>query len=65
MDNLDFTLQWPMLEDDSCAQVYELLQNLIRAFEYHYGAQLNAYYSDVYADNTQGDQRFFDDEIPF
>lgn len=65
MGNLNYILHWPILDDESTAQIYELLQDLMRAFESHYGAQLNAYYCDIYADDTQGDQRFFDDEIPF
>ena len=65
MGSLDFILHWLILEDDSCAQMYEFLQELMRAFESHYGAQLNAYYCEAYSDDMQGDQRNLNDEIPF
>lgn len=65
MGSLDFILHWPILDDDSAAAVYEFLQDGMRSFESHYGAQLNAYYCDAYADNMQSDQRSFNDDIPF
>ena len=65
MDNSKFIVQMPILDEDAAAQVYEFLQEMIRVYESHYGAQLNAYYADAYTNDTQGDQRNLDDEIPF
>ena len=65
MGSRDFILQWPILDDDHVVAVYEFLQDFMRAFESDYGAQLNAYYCEMYANDTQGNQRSIDDEIPF
>lgn len=63
--SLDFILHWPALDDDSADAVYEFLQDCMRSFESHYGTQLNAYYAEEYGNNLQGEQRGFDDNIPF
>lgn len=65
MGKLNCVLQLPILDDDHAASIYEFLQDCMQIFETHYGSQLNAYYSEEYSDALQGDQRFFDDEIPF
>lgn len=65
MDNSKLILQLPILDDDSTAEIYEFLQDCMRVFESHYGSQLNVYYSEEYSHDLQGDQRVFDDKIPF
>lgn len=73
MDNPVLIVEAPILHDESVSNVYEFLQNLMLAFESHYYVQLVRHAhsvnqpscNDYQSNDTQGDQRSFDDEIPF
>lgn len=43
-DTVLLPLRLPCLTDKSAAQLVELLQQLIAAFEHHYGAQIHRYH---------------------
>lgn len=76
MDNPMLVVEAPNLDDETAVKVLGFLQRLTDTFEANYYTQLERYYrkyndlhyarsSDPGIDETTGDQRGFDDEIPF
>ena len=76
MDNPVLVVEAPILDDETAVKVFRFLQRLTDTFEANYYAQLEKYYrkyndfyytsrSDKHINEAYGDQRGFDDEIPF
>lgn len=68
MDSPVLIVEAPILDDESAANAYEFLQNLMLAFDAHYYPQLQRHFLAVNQPNRhkQADQcSFDDDEIPF
>lgn len=76
MDNPVLVVPAPNLDDETAVKVFGFLQRLTDAFEANYYTQLERYYrkynnrhyarsSDQHINEAYGDQRGFDDEIPF
>lgn len=72
MDNPKLIVEAPILDDESAVKIFDFLYDLTLSFESCYYKQLlrRSQYCDPpdgpdYLNDTQGDQRFFDDEIPF
>ena len=76
MDNPVLVVEAPDLDDETAVKVFGFLQRLADTFEANYYTQMKRYYQKYnnlhYAkisgqdiDEVCGDQRGFDDEIPF
>ena len=76
VDNPVLVVEAPILDDETAVKVFGFLQRLTDTFEANYYTQMERYYqkynnlhyasrSDKHINETHGDQRVFDDEIPF
>jgi hypothetical protein len=76
VDNPVLVVEAPILNDETAVKVFRFLQRLADTFEVNYYTQLERYYrknndfyyvsrSDHHINEAHGDQRVFDDEIPF
>lgn len=68
MDNPVLMIDAPILDDESAANVYQFLQDLTLAFESQYYNQLKRFNKNNnvdWHDDKQGEQLFFDDDVPF
>ena len=68
VDNPVLMIDAPILDDESAANVYQFLQDLTLAFESQYYNQLKRFNKNNnvdWHDDKQGEQLFFDDDVPF
>ncbi|OGT44748.1 MAG: hypothetical protein A3E82_01125 [Gammaproteobacteria bacterium RIFCSPHIGHO2_12_FULL_38_11] len=76
MDNPMLVIEAPNLDDETAVKVFGFLQRLADTFEANYYTQMERYYrkynnlhyahsSNEHINEASGDQRGFDDEIPF
>jgi hypothetical protein len=76
VDNPVLVVEAPILDDETAVKVFRFLQRLTDTFEANYYTQMERYYrkyndfnytshSDNHINEAYGDQRGFDDEIPF